>query len=257
MSESFVKMMRTEALDELISASPLAFVLAAVIAKRARWSESFNAHGLQPGEAFLGDYSNYGMSQQQYRTTKAQLEKWGFATFKATNKGTVAKLMDKRLFSVLPERGNGQANVHANEQDNEQDNRRVTTNLERIEGVEGKERESPRPQVAAESDPALPTIEEVKTYGDMRGIPAAYCENYHARCCEKHRWLVKSPTGLKLIGWQSELVRWWTSDRQNRKPAGNQAAPIGKAEPRLEDFGGDKAKWSKAHENWILAEARG
>jgi len=42
------------------------------------------------------------MSEQQYRTAKAQLEKWGFATFKATNKGTIGQLTDTRLFAIFP-----------------------------------------------------------------------------------------------------------------------------------------------------------
>jgi hypothetical protein len=85
---------------ELIASNPLCYVLAAVIAHRARWSNEFNRHGLQMGEALLGDFAQYGMSERQYRTCKENLQKWGFATFRTTNRGTIGKLCDSRLFAV-------------------------------------------------------------------------------------------------------------------------------------------------------------
>lgn len=112
MSAGFVKMMRDPAGDELIESNPFAWILASVIARRARWSNGFNAHSLKPGEAFIGDHKRCGMSEQQYRTAKRQLEKAHFATFRATNRGTIAKLTDTRLFDVL--------SLSVNEQSNEQ-----------------------------------------------------------------------------------------------------------------------------------------
>lgn len=95
---------------ELIAVSPNAFILAYTIAFRAQWSERFNRHGLALGEAFLGDHRQVSMTEQEYRTAKRHLEKWGFATFKPTNKGTIAKLTDSRLFEVLLAGPNGQDN---------------------------------------------------------------------------------------------------------------------------------------------------
>ena len=107
----WVKMMRGEPITELIEAAPLAFTLAAIIALRARFKSGVNLmNGTCRGEALLGDYKACGMSEQQYRTAKKQLEKWGFATFKATTKGTTGKLTDTRLFDVLSLTGNGQTN---------------------------------------------------------------------------------------------------------------------------------------------------
>jgi hypothetical protein len=42
------------------------------------------------------------MSESQYRSAKTILTKHKFATFKSTNKGTIAKLADHRLFKVNP-----------------------------------------------------------------------------------------------------------------------------------------------------------
>ena len=104
----FVKMMRSPEISELIEVSPLAFTLAAVIALRARFRSGVSLKGLQPGEAFLGDFRKCGLSERQYRTAKEQLSKWRFATFRATNKGTIAKLTDTRLFDVLSLAGDEQ-----------------------------------------------------------------------------------------------------------------------------------------------------
>lgn len=110
-SRGWVKLQRGEDVEQLIKAAPLAFVLAAVIALRARFKAGLNPiNKLSQGQCFLGDYRHYGMSLQQYRTAKAQLQKWGFATFKATSKGTIARLMDTRLFDVLYLPANKQGN---------------------------------------------------------------------------------------------------------------------------------------------------
>jgi hypothetical protein len=94
---------------ELIRTNPLAYTLAAVIAHRARWRNTgFNPHGLQFGEAFLGDFENYGMTERGYRTAKKLLAKGEFAAFKVTNRGTLAKLIDTRLFKINPPKGDGQ-----------------------------------------------------------------------------------------------------------------------------------------------------
>lgn len=101
MNNSWFKSIRSPDALELVKVSPQAFSLAYVIAYRARYTEGFNADGLEPGEAMLGDHKNYGMSARQYRTAKQQLAKWRFATFKTTNKGTLGKLADTRLFDPL------------------------------------------------------------------------------------------------------------------------------------------------------------
>ena len=98
---SWFKAFRDRDADELIELNPLALVLVYVIAKRAQWSSGFNRYGLQPGEAMIGDHEKCGMTRQQYRTAKQILQSRGFATFKSTVKGTIAKLTDTRIFGVL------------------------------------------------------------------------------------------------------------------------------------------------------------
>jgi hypothetical protein len=80
-----------------------AFLLLTWIALRANRTSHFNIHGLSTGEAFLGDYENYGMSRQEYRTAIRKLNKYGFATFKTTNKGTIARLVDTGTYDINAE----------------------------------------------------------------------------------------------------------------------------------------------------------
>jgi hypothetical protein len=127
-ARGWFKAMRSDDALELLRANPLALALAYVIATRAKWRVGFSQHNLKFGEAFIGDYENYGMSERSYRTAKLHLAKWRFATFKATNKGTVAKLMDTRLFEVMTTIGDGQ-NADSRRAGDEQDDRQATTNL--------------------------------------------------------------------------------------------------------------------------------
>ena len=111
-SSGYFEATRSNDALELIQLNPLAFTLAYIIAARANWHHGFNRHNLGFGEAFLGDYKECGMSERNYRTAKEQLAKWNFATFKPTNKGTIARLTDTRLFKINPPKDDGQnANV--------------------------------------------------------------------------------------------------------------------------------------------------
>lgn len=109
-SQGWFKAMRGEAPLELIRANPNAHALAAIIAHRARWHEGFNADGLELSEALLGDHGKCGMTRQQYRSALAFLVKWNFVTIRTTNKGTIARLTDTRLFDPLNLMGNQQDN---------------------------------------------------------------------------------------------------------------------------------------------------
>nr|DAU01400.1 MAG TPA: helix-turn-helix domain protein [Caudoviricetes sp.] len=51
------------------------------------------------GEAFI-TAEIAGMSQQTFRTTKKKLSKWGFAEFKPTPKGTIARLTTDKFFKL-------------------------------------------------------------------------------------------------------------------------------------------------------------
>jgi hypothetical protein len=144
-------MMRTEAAEELAERSMKASHLAGIIARRARYAEGFNRHDLKPGEAFIGDCRRCGMTRQQYRTAIEQLQEWGFATFRPTNKGTIAKLTDTRLFDVTNQLTNQQDNQQTNQPGNQQGNQRVTTNYKEQEGSQGPDRSKRKKQTPADA----------------------------------------------------------------------------------------------------------
>jgi hypothetical protein len=138
----YVKMMRTQDILELLEHSPLAFALASLIALRARFRPGTSLKGLNPGQAFVGDYMACGMSRQQYRTAKRHLANSGFVTFKSTNKGTVATLIDTRLFDVL--------NVAANHQINHPSNQQPTSSQPVTKNGKKEENEKKREENASE-----------------------------------------------------------------------------------------------------------
>ena len=90
---------RSKTTEELLQ-KPDCFALLTQIALRAKRSDDFNLQNLKVGESFIGDYQRAGLTEQRYRTAKNNLSKWGFATFKATNKGTIAKLTDARVYDI-------------------------------------------------------------------------------------------------------------------------------------------------------------
>lgn len=100
-NHGWFKAIRSDDALELLRANKNAFLLLYVIAYRAQWKKTFNRYNLQQGEALIGDHENYGLSEREYRTAKKKLEKWQFATFKATNAGTIAMLIKTSVFSIL------------------------------------------------------------------------------------------------------------------------------------------------------------
>lgn len=97
-------------LQELIRRRPTAFVLLTLIALRARRKNDSNFDDLELYEALVGDHKTYGVTQQVYRTDKQLLEMFKFSTFRATNKGTIAKLVDSTIFDINVQDTNDQTN---------------------------------------------------------------------------------------------------------------------------------------------------
>jgi hypothetical protein len=116
MAESFLKLNKTKETNELLKNAPNAFLLLTQIALRAKRTKGFNVQGLTMGQALVGDYKSIGLTEQKYRTAKAQLETWGFATFKGTNKGTIANLINSRIFDINEECGQRARQRSSNDQ---------------------------------------------------------------------------------------------------------------------------------------------
>lgn len=126
----FLMLQRNSTTEELLQ-KPDCFVLLTQIALRARRSDDFNLHNLEIGESFIGDYQRAGLTEQRYRTAKNNLARWGFATFRATNKGTIAKLTDARVYDINKNEINEQTNRLATDKLTDEQrttNEQLTTN---------------------------------------------------------------------------------------------------------------------------------
>ena len=182
--------MRSHDALELIRANPFALVLAYIVANRARWREGFNQHGLNQGEAMLGDFKNYGMSARQYRTAKQHLAKWGFATFRTTHAGTVARLIDTRLFSTDIDAGDKPADKLTTDQRHTSD-RPATTN------EEGKKEKHAEKEIGFAETPPL-SRNKFDELAKMRGVPPD-CAEWFWNTHDARNWLDKSGQPIRRV----------------------------------------------------------
>ena len=133
MSKGYIKLNRSDEAKNLFKRpmeSHLLFIIALRISRKDNPVE-----GLKAGEAKIGDYKSFGMSQQNYRTAKKNLVKWGYITIKSTTKGTIARLCNSDTYDLNIITDNNQPNEQSNQQGNEQvtnasrtGNEQVTTN---------------------------------------------------------------------------------------------------------------------------------
>lgn len=122
----FIMMKRNDSVIELLKYPP-AFMLLVQIALRAKRTSKFTVNQLDIGEALIGDYSNIGLTRQQYRTALKKLEKWTFITTRTTTRGTIAMLSNKAIFDINEETNNQQTN-HLTTNRQPSNNQPATTN---------------------------------------------------------------------------------------------------------------------------------
>ena len=94
---SYIKLNR-ETAESLISLRPTAYLLLSLIHLRAKRQESPDNQELAIGEAWIGDKSYCGNKEKIYRGDKEFLKKRGFAEFRGTKAGTIAKILRTDLF---------------------------------------------------------------------------------------------------------------------------------------------------------------
>ena len=75
-----------------------AFWMLFKIAYHTKTSDTFTIPDLQIGEALI-TAEIVDMSQQTFRTTKKKLAKWGFAEFRSTTRGTIAKMVTDKFIT--------------------------------------------------------------------------------------------------------------------------------------------------------------
>ena len=93
---------RTDDFLELLRTKANAFRLLALIAYRARWRDGYSGDGLARGEARMGRFDvqrELGLTPKEYRLACDTLEQGKFVTLQRTHHGTVARIVDSRVFS--------------------------------------------------------------------------------------------------------------------------------------------------------------
>ena len=103
---TYINAFRSDEAKEL-DKHPMENHLLNIIARRASRTHK-RTSGIVPGQALIGDYKNYGMTEQNYRTAKKNLEEWKYVTFKPTHKGTIATLCCPDVYDINIKEGNGQ-----------------------------------------------------------------------------------------------------------------------------------------------------
>jgi hypothetical protein len=160
MSEIFVKFIKSDESEYLALRYPNAAALLQLIALRAR-REDGHPDGLRPGECFIGDWADSGMTQQEYRTAKDHLVKRGHilvietnrtrkcknSTTGATTVGTKVKIISTNVYdiniNVVNDHINDRATTEQRQTKKEQE-RTTTDDLfddargARIESIEGE-----------------------------------------------------------------------------------------------------------------------
>lgn len=195
---------RNSIADELDKDMPAAHLLK-MIAKRAKRTNEYNENNLKINEAFLGDYWMYGMTEQQYRTAKQKLEKNGFTSFKSTNKGTIATLLNTSIYDINTDDANEQLT-----------NKQRTTNEQATTNNNGNNSNNDKnvnKTISKESKKFIqPTVEEVTEYCNTNKYtisPNAFVDFYTSK-----GWLVgKSP----MKDWKA-AVRTWVNKRKENDP---------------------------------------
>ena len=121
----------------------------------------------------MGDFKNIGLTEGKYRHAKKYLEDHRFATFRATNKGTIAKLINFDVFNPNLEDSNGQHNTPATNQrltnnepttTNKNDKNENNDKNEKGEAFREKKEISPNVQIIQLGDAIKEQAEKMRLY---------------------------------------------------------------------------------------------
>ncbi len=172
-NERFIKFIDSEKSDYLLEYHPNAFLLLALIAKRARRTRG-SPDGREIGEAHIGDWEACGISERQYRTAKDILCKLNFiriietnrtrkkSTTGATTGGTKVKLLNSSIWDINPEPGDDRIDDRATT------DRRLTDDEQ--EGKECKERKKELQNIAQTAPPPRQKVDAISFSFEARSF---------------------------------------------------------------------------------------
>jgi hypothetical protein len=235
MSGGFLMLNRGPETTELMQ-DPDAFCLLTQIAYRARRTNALNRYDLAPGEAMLGDYRAYGMTERRYRTAKAKLARWRLATFRATNKGTIATLCGTTVYDPNIESSDEQSDrpqTGERRASDEQSDRPATTNNNGNNPNNGNKENTELQLTPSSSDSIGIDVGKLKASiaAKSEALWKALLQNFPVRSdrtTRTFRWAVGYMIAHSLLGkpeaeqWLVDAVEWIQEARSNgtTNPAG-------------------------------------
>ena len=169
-----------------------AFILLSVIAQRtSRRGNPIKDIG--PGQALIGDYKVYGMTEQEYRTAKDKLVKWGFINVTGTNLGTVATLLPNDIYDINAEPVLGIAT------DKQRASNEQATTIKNDNKVK-KEKKQTKPVRSTE-----PSTDEVKEFFTSKGSTVSEAEAFfeYFSLADWH-----DSKGKKMLYWRRNAAGW-------------------------------------------------
>ena len=158
---AFIQLVKSEETEELIQ-HPREFMLLTLIAFRAKRTDSPSKYGLKIGDSMIG-LKDSGLTKSAYRTVKKNLVKMKLVSFRSTDLGSVATLLDSSIYNVnikpdrhsnieIPENGKKSSTPHK---------QKSSTPLDTLFSLENEENRHTNRHTHSESDRHL-TIKELK-----------------------------------------------------------------------------------------------
>ena len=196
----------------LLENHPNAFLLLSQIAMRAKWKDC-PITGMKAGEAFVGDWKKAGLhSEKSYRHAKKVLTECKIAAFKGASKGTVATLMDTRIFSVSMNTG---ADTGADEgrarggqgATNHTDTQNTLTPFA-LDGASSP----PSLKISWNADSGFSGITDHDRSGWLEAFPAV---NINRQLAAMSEWLKSNPAKSKKSQWR-KFITGWLSRHQDK-----------------------------------------
>jgi hypothetical protein len=105
---------------------PVTLSMVTLAATRTWRGPGISPDGCAPGEAFIGDTATIGATRGQYRAALKWLTNRRYATTKATNNGTIIRLLDSILYELNVD-GDNHHNNHQRKSEQPSNNHRTTT----------------------------------------------------------------------------------------------------------------------------------
>lgn len=232
---NFIKQYRSEE-SLFLDRHPIENHLLNVIAKRVQRTIK-KTSDIVPGEALIGDYPNQGLTRQSYRTALKNLKNWNFVTTRTTTKGTIARLVDTRIYDLNCEQPNHQTNPDLTinpEIPNHQPNHNLTTNKKKSIKNDKKEEKNKR---GSFQPPSLLEVRDFFFENNFDSDPEEFRDHF-VNC----GWRLSSGRGAVMKDWRLTAKSW---NRRDERFKANSVSIYRKKDAVSELLNPEMLKWAE------------